>query len=73
MAKRKRPSKKKKKKRSNKEDIKTKRIAIILLLIALVGVGFFLYKKYYTEPSKFESEKYFIKGIDVSHHNPILN
>lgn len=71
MAKKKR---KNNKKRSNKEDIRTKRIALILFFIALIGItSFLLYRKYYTEPNKFESDKYYIRGIDVSHHNPILD
>ena len=74
MAKRKKQSNKKKKKRSNKDDLRTKRIALTLFFIALIGISSYLfYRKYYTEPNKFESDKYFIKGIDVSHHNPILD
>lgn len=69
-----RPRKKKAKKRINKEDQITRRVAISTLLIAIVGItAFLLYKNYFREPQKFESTKYTVKGIDISHHQPIIN
>lgn len=65
----------KRKRRSKKSD-PIKRIAISLLLVALIGIGlfFFLHKKTFNPiPNTFESTKYIVKGIDLSHHNPILN
>jgi len=35
-------------------------------------VAFFIIKDYLQEAETFESNKYFVKGVDVSHHNPIL-
>lgn len=68
------PRKKKAKKRINKEDQITRRVAISALLIAIVGITAFLfYKNYFREPQKFESSKYVVKGIDISHHQPIIN
>lgn len=43
------------------------------LAICLGVFAFFLIKDYLQEPESFESSKYYVKGIDVSHHNPILN
>lgn len=76
MAKKKKVKTKKKrtKKRISKEDRITRRIAIGALLIAIVGItAFLLYKNYKKEPQKFESNKYYVKGIDISHHLPIIN
>lgn len=68
---------KKKRKRRNKNTIHNKRwkqFAFALIFItAMVISAFFLYKWYRSEPNTFESEKYYVKGVDVSHHNPILN
>jgi lysozyme len=36
-------------------------------------VAFFIIKDYFGESGSFDSGKYFVKGVDVSHHNPILN
>lgn len=69
-----------KKKKINKKnkcsDKQTKRIALSLLFLTIILVGiFFVYRwrRHHPEPETFVSEKYFVKGIDVSHHNPILN
>lgn len=59
-----------------KKDVPKKRKFYILtfsLAFILSVLAFFLIKDYLQEPESFESEKYFVKGIDVSHHNPILN
>lgn len=48
--------------------------AIIIAAICLSIAAFFVIKGYFSgEPESFDSNKYFVKGIDVSHHNPILN
>lgn len=62
------------KKRSSKTD-STKKIAISMLVFTVAGIlAFIIYNKYWgEEPNKFYSDKYVVKGIDVSHHNPILN
>lgn len=76
MAKKKKIYKKKKKKaKLTKEEKITRRIAISSFLIAIVGITAFLIYRNYTnsEPQKFESKKYYVKGIDISHHQPILN
>ena len=46
-----------------------------MLAVTIIGiVTFFVVRKYNeVESVTFESDKYFVKGIDVSHHNPILN
>lgn len=43
------------------------------LAICFSVLAFFLIKDYLQEPEAFDSNKYYVKGIDVSHHNPILN
>lgn len=62
------------KKRLSKTD-STKKIAISMLVFTVAGIlAFIIYNKYWgEEPNKFYSDKYVVKGIDVSHHNPILN
>ncbi|WP_165021392.1 glycoside hydrolase family 25 protein [Dysgonomonas sp. ZJ279] len=71
------PSHKKRKKRvtkrsSSKDSIK-RYIFLFLLVVGTAFTIFFTVKKLTVEPNDFESNKYFIKGLDVSHHNPILN
>lgn len=65
-----------KKKKKQKLD-STQKIALALLITTLVGVGIALFinlrSSFSSEPETFESDKYFVKGIDLSHHNPILN
>lgn len=78
MAKKRRKSSAKKRiarKRTNKDTLRTKRLAIGLLIFTFLGVSFaFLYFKYWKEePNEFNSDKYFVKGIDVSHHQPVLD
>ena len=59
------------KKKSGKE---LKKYILPVTLAACLGIAaFFVIKKYLVEPESFDSSKYFVKGIDVSHHNPILN
>lgn len=75
--KRKRTPKKKRrlKKSVDKESLRIKRLAIVLLALAFIGgTATFIYFKYLKqEPDKFVSDKYFIKGIDISHHQPVLD
>lgn len=59
------------KKRSRKEF--KKYVLPVTLAVCLGIAAFFIIKKYWIEPESFDSNKYFVKGIDVSHHNPILN
>lgn len=47
--------------------------AIVIAAICLSIAAFFVIKNYFGEPEEFDSSKYYVKGIDVSHHNPILN
>ena len=65
-----------KRKKSKKKIDSVKKISIALLLIALIGVGIFLFLR--KQPilfnsNTFDSTKYIVKGVDLSHHNPILN
>lgn len=67
-AKRRTVRKKKNAQKNIKKYIFTFSLALLLSILA-----FFLIKDYLQEPESFESKKYYVKGIDVSHHNPILN
>lgn len=61
-------------KRKKKFQKNTGKYVVSFSLALLLSVlAFFLIKDYLNESESFESEKYFVKGIDVSHHNPILN
>ena len=68
-----RPRKTKKGKAYNLKIKKIKMYALPIIAICLCVVAFFTIKDYLDEPVAFDSDKYFVKGIDVSHHNPILN
>lgn len=59
--------------RSNSNRIRKKLALSSVLVLCLVLVGLFIVKDYLSESETFDSDKYFVKGIDVSHHNPILN
>lgn len=51
-----------------------KKYLLAFAIAACLGLAaFFIYKDYFEESETFESDKYFVKGVDVSHHNPILN
>lgn len=51
-----------------------KRLILPFVIAAcLCVVAFFIIKDYFGESESFDSSKYFVKGVDVSHHNPILN
>ncbi|MDR2955340.1 MAG: hypothetical protein LBV43_09685 [Prevotella sp.] len=69
----KKPYKKRKRKRSGKKDtnIRRKYIVSFLLVFSLILLATILIWNYYHEPESFTSEKYYVKGIDLSHHNPI--
>lgn len=74
MAKKTRKKKKKKKKKSSLSERRWKQAALGLIFLTALGISvFFLVKWYRSEPNTFESNKYYVKGVDVSHHNPILN
>ncbi len=67
--------KKRKRKVSRKKHTNTnsRRIAFSFLSIICLAVGtYFIIKKYFSESESFDSEKYYVKGVDLSHHNPIL-
>lgn len=62
-----------KKPKKRKSDNKLKSITSVATLIVLfLTLGYFFYKKS-TANTFNESQKYQVKGIDVSHHNPILD
>lgn len=62
-----------KKSKKRKSDNKLKSITLVATLIVLfLTLGYFFYKKS-TANTFNESQKYQVKGIDVSHHNPILD
>jgi lysozyme len=66
--------KRKKKKISPKSDKRWKQVALALVFLSILSICvFYLIKWYKSEPNTFESNKYYVKGVDVSHHNPILN
>lgn len=51
-----------------------KRLILPFVIAACLCVAaFFIIKDYFGESESFDSSKYFVKGVDVSHHNPILN
>lgn len=60
------------KKKTDKQNGK-KYILLFVVVICLGLFAFFIIKDYFGESETFDSSKYFVKGIDVSHHNPILN
>lgn len=62
-----------KKPKKRKSDNKLKSITLVTTLIVLfLTLGYFFYKKS-TANTFNESLKYQVKGVDVSHHNPILD
>ncbi len=70
----KKKTKRKSKSKVRKKDISIFRIMLIVLFVSsIVAGGIYQFRKYGYEPTHFESNKYFVKGIDISHHNPILN
>ncbi len=75
MAKKAKKKKKKTRKKGKGTDKQTLLIALGLLALTIILVGlYFAYRWYrHKEPHTFVSEKYYVKGIDLSHHNPIPN
>ncbi|QIK61313.1 hypothetical protein G7050_16280 [Dysgonomonas sp. HDW5A] len=62
-----------KKTKKRKSDNKLKSITLVATLIVLfLTLGYFFYKKS-TANTFNESQKYQVKGVDISHHNPILD
>jgi len=59
--------------RKTQNNNKLKYILSIGIAVCLGIAAFFIIRGYIDEPESFDSSKYFVKGIDVSHHNPILN
>lgn len=71
MAKKKLVYKKRKKRIAKKA---RRRYILLALFCVLVAIGAYVgFKKFLPASDPFMSDKYFVKGIDVSHHNPILN
>jgi len=67
-------NKRRKKKKNIIPDKRWKQFALALIFLTALTISvFFLVKWYRSEPNTFESNKYYVKGVDVSHHNPILN
>lgn len=67
-----RKSRKRIKRSSSKTSIK--KYTLLCVFLAIVGIVAYLgYRKLTSESETFDSNKYFIKGLDLSHHNPILN
>lgn len=63
-----------KRKAKNKNISAKAKYIIITLVAAILGIAaFFIIKGFWGEEDTFVSDKYYVKGIDVSHHNPILN
>ena len=63
-----------KKSRKRNKTNKLKSITIVsTLIVLLLALGYHFYKKSVTANTFKESNKYQVKGIDVSHHNPILD
>jgi lysozyme len=68
-----RERKKRKTGREKSSGQKAKYIIIAMVAVCLTIAAFFVIKDFFGEDQTFGSDKYFVKGIDVSHHNPILN
>ncbi len=60
------------KKKADKRNIKQYVLPLILIILSLL-FAVLIIKDYYDESPTFDSDKYFVKGLDVSHHNPILD
>jgi len=60
------------KRKNTKQKVKKYALPFFLALCLCI-LAFFFIKDYFQESESFDSSKYFVKGIDVSHHNPILN
>lgn len=64
-------------KKKNKRKKKSKPLKSIIvgstLMVLLISLGYHFYKKKIVADTFKESSKYPVKGIDVSHHNPILD
>lgn len=77
MAKKKRGTRKLSKKSSKKEDLVLRILVSLIIVSAALAIGYHVIKRLYPDYDTFEkdefAEKYIVKGIDLSHHNPILN
>lgn len=66
--------KKLKKKGKKKASNKNRNILVASILIAACfAIGFYIYKVKTFQPSTFDQEKFTVKGVDLSHHNPIVD
>lgn len=78
MAKRRKATKRVTKRRTNKKQNLTMKVVIGgAVLLSFAAILFYVIKTNYSELNSFDSgkvaEKYEVKGIDLSHHNPVLN
>lgn len=60
------------KRKRSKERFKTI-VCIATMVVVCLSLGYFFYKKNKLSDTFDKSNKYSVRGIDVSHHNPILN
>lgn len=64
-------------KRRRKSDRNSKIIIGIVLALTFAAIGYYVFKKFYPEYSNFGDTgydyKYEIRGIDLSHHNEVVN
>jgi len=69
-----RPVKKKIKKRNNQQENKWIKIVFISFLFAAVAaILFFYFSRRTKQQESFTNDKYTVRGVDLSHHNPIID
>lgn len=58
-----------------KKQLKKSQVIILICTIAITAfsLSYYFYRKYSQSDTFSKSNKYHIQGVDVSHHNPILN
>lgn len=59
-------------KKKSKQQLKSV-ICITTLIVVFLSLGYYFYKKNSIANTFDKNTKYSVRGIDVSHHNPILN
>lgn len=59
----------------NKKQLRNIKIvaSVVTLIVLVFSLSYYFYHKKHRQASTFDNSKYFVKGIDVSHHNPILD
>lgn len=48
-------------------------IVLTITTISVAAVGYYIYIKRYKQEATFSNEKYTVRGVDLSHHNPIID